>query len=233
MTQEELFNYCLNALESPDSIESTPLTDTRLPTAIPDSIFHLTNPSAKPLLLAQICIHCSRFDVIKVMKSGIFHKGGLKGRPLSKNNLGYVIYNFKDLISFILLATSYVTRQNPDEYLRYYNSSFDRAINQIERLKSIASNYSSKRNFNKLFKIKSELEMIKSNLISKPIIPLPPVSIEMGDSIDLLILLFKQELPAKTPELNIAEAISSLFDAFNISVEPDAVRQRMTRAKQK
>jgi hypothetical protein len=96
MSPEELFNHCLSELESPDTIKVAPLTGARFPTAIPDSIFHLTQPHRDPLLLAQICINCRRSDIIKVMKSGIFQKGGLKGRPLIRNNLDYVIYYFND-----------------------------------------------------------------------------------------------------------------------------------------
>ncbi|MCX5888448.1 MAG: hypothetical protein NTY36_03235 [Deltaproteobacteria bacterium] len=234
MSPEELFNHCLSELESPDTIEVAPLTGARFPSAIPHSIFHLTQPPANPLLLSQICINCRRFDVIKVMKSGIFHKGGLKGRPLTRNNFDYVVYFFKDLVSFILKTTSHLISEKPGEYHRYYISAFDRAINQIDRLRSIASSYRSKRSWNKLIKIKNDLEDIKSNLISKPVIALPTRLMEKEDCIDSLISLFKQQLPPTTPDIVISQAISTLLHTFNIfTVEPDAIRQRITRSKRK
>lgn len=168
------------------------------------------------------------------MKSGIFHKGGLKGRLLTSNNPDYVFYSFNDLVPFILRATSYLISEKPGEYLRYYISAFDRAINQMDRLKLIASSYRSKRSWNKLIKIKEDLEDIKSNLISKPIIALPHRFRENEDFIDLLIRLFQGQLPPTTPANVISQAISTLLHTFNIfTVEPAAIRQRITRAKRK
>jgi hypothetical protein len=69
------------------------------------------------------------------MSSGIFYKAGLKSRPFSKNNLDYRIYFFRELVSFILHATSYITKEKPEVYLLSYNSVFDRVINQMTTLK--------------------------------------------------------------------------------------------------
>lgn len=233
MSPEDLFNHCLVELESPDTIEVAPLSGARFPTAIPHSIFHLTQTPGDSLLLAQICINCRRSDIIKVMKSGIFFNGGLKGRPLTRNNPDYVIYFFKDLVYFILLATSHLVSEKPEEYLRYYTSAFDRSISQIDRLKSIASSYRSKRNFNKLVKLKTILEFIKSDILSEAVIAMPSGFKDSEDNIDLLIRTFKRQLPLNTPDLVISDAISTLFKTFNILVEVDAIRQRIARAKRK
>lgn len=233
-SQEELFNHCLSKLESQDSIETAPLTGARFPDAIPDYIFRLAQPSNNPIPLAQICINCNRTDVIKVMKSGIFHKGGLRGKPFARNNQDYVVYYFKDLLSSILLSTSYLVSENPSEYLRYYISTFDRAINQIDRLKSIAASYHSKRNWNKLDNIKNGLKDIKSDLLGKPVVAMPPRFKEKEDCIDLLIRLFQRQLPPDTPDNVISKAIFALLQLFNIFfIEMTGIRQRMTRAKQK
>jgi hypothetical protein len=230
LNPEELFNHCLSVLESPDSVtEPTILTPMRAPGAIPDYIFHLTNRPEDALLFAQICFNCTRFDVIKVMKSGIFHKGGLRGKPLSQ---GYQVYYFKDLVATILRATSKIVKVKPNVYLRYYTSAFDRAINQIERLKSIALNYSSKRSKNTLDRIKRDLEKIKSEILAKPV-TLPSRFKEGEDTVDSLISLFKGGLPLNTPKRVISRAISILLSAFNIFVEEEAIRQRMTRAERK
>lgn len=71
-SQEELFHHCLSELESQNSVQTSLLTGARFPTAIPDYIFRLTQTPNDSLLLAQICINCTRFDVIKVIKSGFF-----------------------------------------------------------------------------------------------------------------------------------------------------------------
>lgn len=231
--QEELFNHCLNELEYSDSTQTAPLTGTRFPSAIPDSIFHLINPPGDPLLLAQICINCSRFDVIKVMKSGIFYRGGLKGAPLTRHHMVYKTYYFNDLIYSILMITSYLVKEDPKEYLRYYNDAFERSINQIDRLQSISYSYGSKRNWNALIKIKNRLKEIKIDLLQNPVVALPSRFNEKDDCIDLLICLFRRQLPPATPDLTISTAISTLLRQFNIFAEPEAIRQRIIRAKQK
>jgi hypothetical protein len=53
----------------------------------------------------------------------------------------------------------------------------------------------------------------------------------MTDRIYSLIMLFKRQLPNDTPDLLISQAISDLLQAFKITVEPPAIRQRITRAK--
>jgi hypothetical protein len=166
------------------------------------------------------------------MKSGIFHKGGLKGRPLARDNQDYVIYFFKDLVSFILVATSYLISEKPQEYLRYYISAFDRAINNIDELKFIVSYYRSKTSSNKLIRIKKDLEDIKSKLTSKPVIALPPRFKEGGDNVDSLIRLFKQQLPPTTSEKVISEAILTILHTFNIFfIGSEGISQRMKRMK--
>jgi len=166
------------------------------------------------------------------MKSGIFHKGGLKGRPLARDNQEYVIYFFKDLISFILLAASYLISQKPQEYLRCYIEAFDRAIKQIDELEFIVSYYRSKICSNKLIRIKKDLEDIKSKLTTKPVIAMPPRFREGGDNIDSLIRLFKRDLPPTTSGKVISEAILTLLHTFNIFViESEGIRQRMKRMK--
>jgi len=239
LSQEELFNHCLSELESSNSIgQPTLLTGARDPKEIPISILHLTQPPTDPFLLSQVCINCSRFDVIKVMNSGIFYKGGLKGRSLTMNNQDYVVYYFKDLVYSILRATSYLVREKPGEYLRYYISAFDRAINQIDTLKSIISTYNLNKRSEKMDEMKEYLEKTKSIIVGKPVITLShryrDTIYGQEDCVDSLIRLFKQQLPTDTPKNIISKAISTLLALFNIFFIGEAgIRQRMTRANQK
>jgi hypothetical protein len=176
--------------------------------------------------------------MIKVMNSGIFYKGGLQGRSLKRNALDYKIYFFNDLAFFILMATDYLINDEEKLDKRFYDlisKNFDSAINKIYKLISIAEVSRSKRNVKKLGNITRELEDIKCDLLSKNDIRLPiTLRIVMIDRIDSLINLFKEQLPDDTPDDIISQAISTLIHSFNIfTVEPEAIRQRMTRAKLK
>lgn len=176
--------------------------------------------------------------IIQVMNSGIFYKGGLKGRPLKRNNLNYKVYFFNDLAFFILMATNYLINEEEKLDKRFcdlISKTFDSAINKIYKLKSISTVCSSKTNVNTLDNIMHDLEDVKSDILSKSYIGLP-VSLKkiMSDRIDSLIILFKEQLPKDTPDFLISQAISTLLHTFNIfTVEPDAIRQRITRAKSK
>ena len=78
--QEKLFNRLLADLEqSPDEI--------------PGSMFASIKMPLPPFKRAALGIHCSTADIIRVMKSGIFHRGGLKGRSLSGKK-SYKVYFF-------------------------------------------------------------------------------------------------------------------------------------------
>lgn len=137
-TQEELFNRLLNDLE-------------QFPEIIPASIFAAIKTPLPSLTRAALTVNCGGPDIIKVMKSGMFHMGGLKGRLLPGEN-PYKPYFFKDLAYFILRVTNYI---NSGELLKKLEKSyrrtspFDNAIKQIEELEYIAKVYRSKKCFKK------------------------------------------------------------------------------------
>ena len=68
-TQEELFDRLLADLE-------------KSPEEIPASIFAAFKEPLPSLTQEALSFHCRSQDIIKVMKSGIFCQGGLKGKPL-------------------------------------------------------------------------------------------------------------------------------------------------------
>jgi hypothetical protein len=153
---------------------------------------------------------------IKVMSSKIFYKGGLKGRPLTRNNLDYKIYFFKDLAFFILMATNYLTNENFDNKLKdIILDKFDSVLNKIDELKSIAIIFCFKANYNKLDKIKIKLEHVKSIMLAKPVSDLRTSLKNTADRVDVLIKLFQEQLPLNTPDSLISEAISILLEVIS------------------
>jgi hypothetical protein len=218
-TQEELFDRLLADLE-------------KSPEEIPASFFAAFKEPLPSLTQEALSFHCSSHNIIKVMKSGIFCKGGLKPTsPLRKNS-----YFFEDLAAFILTATYYITGEIPSgEFLNKLEESFrdpkpfDEAIEQIEKLENIAKIYHSKRYINKLMQIKIDLETIKSDILEKTIV-FPAILTRRPDCVDDIIYLFKEQLPLDTPVYNIAIAISGLFNIFGISVEYTMILRRIDRS---
>lgn len=248
-TQEDLFNRLLNDLEktpkdfiisfakavkAPANTSSSYLAGLQVHVEIEGvgQGQEMTGGSDLESLKADL-----RAAMIKVMNSGIFYKGGLQGRPLKRNNLDYKVYFFNDLALFILKATDYLLNKEEELDRRFcdlISKTSDNAINIIYKLKSIATVCRSKINMNKLENIRKDLEDIKSNLLTRSEIDLPAPLKKMPDRIDLLISLFKEQLPSDTPVKIIPPAISTLLHSFNIfTVEPEAIYQRMKRAKQK
>lgn len=246
-TQEELFNRLLTdtqkfpeeflvsfgkAIKAPASNNSSNLAGLQVHVDI-DGIAQsqeMTSSSDQACLKVDFSA-----AIIKVMNSGIFYKGGLKGKPLKRNNLDYMVYFFNDLALFILMATDYLIDEELDKRFRdLILENFDSAINMLYKLKSIASVCLSKINMNKLENIMKDLEYIKYNILSISEIGLPiPLKKVMTDRIDSLIILFKKQLPPETPEKVISEAILTLLHKFNIFViESEGIRQRMKRMKQ-
>ena len=220
-SQEELFNRLLADLE-----KSTP--------EISASFFAAIKTPLASLERAALTVHCSGPDIIKVMKSGMFHMGGLKGRKLPGEN-PFKVYFFEDLAYFILKVTNNITSGELLENLKKAfrrSSPFDEAIKQIEELEYIAKVYRSKRSSNELTEIKKGLQNIQARLLDKPIIVLPAQLKEMPDRVDNLISLFKDQLPSATPDYTIAVAISYLLNTFNIFIEHTAILRRIERRKE-
>lgn len=223
--QEDLFNRLLNDLEkSPEEIPASIIAAVKIFDSLAWGALRARLRDSSPDIIP---------DIIKVMKSGIFHKGGLKGRPLPGNNTCKV-YFFEDLAYFILKASVFINSGELLERLEksYRRSSpFDKAIKQIEELKYIANIYRSKRSLKKLTDIIKDLEGIKVDLLSKPKIVFSAKIRDMPDRLDSLISLFKKQLPSDTPTYNITVAISELLKSFNIYIEQTTILRRIEREK--
>lgn len=220
-TQEELFNRLLDDLE-------------KSPAEIPSSFFTAIKEPLTDLHQEALNFHCKVRDIIKVMKSGIFLNGGLKGRPLPGKN-SYEVYFFEDLAYVIVMATYYITGDIPsgkllkDLEVSFHDPKlFDEAIELIKRLEYQVKIFKSKRHLNKLNQIRIDLKTIKLDIIDRHIV-FPAILTNRPDNIDDLILLIRSHLPIDTPILVISNAISTLFKRFNKHVESDAIRQRITR----
>lgn len=230
-TQEELFDRLLTDLK-----KSTK--------AIPASFLDAAKvrlPSLQLAVLSQL----SCPDVIKVMESGIFNKGGIKGIADKKG--GYKCWPLNDLALFILMATSTLFRPELNEILvkHWENeerkrrsdciSDIDKIMRETEQLISAhpVVYQVSRSNFRKLRNVQNYLQAVKSDLLVKPGQPYPKKFMEKEDRIDSLSNLFQEQVHHKTPETIICEAIATLMELINITMEPSAIRQRIYRKKLK
>jgi hypothetical protein len=247
-SQEDLFNRLLNYIEkSPETFLIYFFTAIKAPDSLSCNIPNLAETKGDRNLENTTQMHEKngntnleerqndiRKAFIKVMSSRIFYKNGLKGRQLTNNSLNYKVYFFNDLAFFILMATDHLTNIELDERLRIVISrKFDSAIKNIDDLKSIAFICCLKVSENKLDKLINNLEHIKSSILAKPTIGLPTSLRKTKDRVDLLIRLFQEQLPPDTPDSLISESISILLKRFDIFFEPEAIRQRIARAKRK
>ncbi len=228
-SQEELFNRLLTDIE-------------KSPEEIPNSIFAATKLPSPSLRLGALSHSCSSHDIIKVMKSGIFHKGGIKGIPDKRG--GYKSWPLKDLALFILMANSLIVSHDMNEIMtklwkeehskreRSCISAIDNIIKEIDQLElDHTTVFLARGSLAKLIMVRKYLWSIKSDLMSKPCSKLPTDLREKGDRIDSIIDLFQEQAHPKTPDATISEAVSTLLKAFSIFMEPSAIRQRMYRKK--
>jgi hypothetical protein len=179
-SQEDLFNHLLNDLENTEDFIGS------FAKAVKKSAIRSSSNTSEPQVHVKIegmrqsheMIGGSdlgsleenlRAAMIKVMNSGIFYKGGLRGRPLKRNDQDYKIYFFNDLALFILMATNYLINEEEKVDKRFcdsFSKNFDSSINMVYKLKSIATVCRSKTNMNKLDNIAKCLEDIKYDLLS-------------------------------------------------------------------
>jgi hypothetical protein len=86
-------------------------------------------------------------NLIKIMESGIFHKGGLKGKILEQTQLGTVIesrvWPISNLTRLLVKLTSIITAAEPKKItIDFVSSRFDdllRAFNQVAGIARLAS----------------------------------------------------------------------------------------------
>jgi hypothetical protein len=146
---------------------------------------------------------------ITIMESGIFHKGGLKGKvlPVSGRGAHYKVWPISNLEELLARLTEVVTvSAEPEENVRKYVSrSFDNLLKEFDKLIPIASLGRIRKTT--IEKVKNELADWKEKTIKK--IPKFKTKIALEIAENLIA-----HLPSKTPDLTIAERTNELLVAF-------------------
>jgi hypothetical protein len=174
-------------------------------------------------------------SILKVMKSSIFHEGGLKGKTLPGERPAFKVYSIKDLPYFIMQASILITQANYEEIFKSSISIFDDAIKKVDDLKVVAQFYRSWVTYKKVERITKELKNIKSKLLSKP----NPSKLHFRitkdyrrepDRIDKLIQLFEEQISG-APPFTIGRAIHKLHSQFDVPSTEAAITQRIYRKR--
>jgi hypothetical protein len=151
-------------------------------------------------------------NLIKVMESGIFYKGGLKGKILLQTHSGQVkdrkvwpISNLKELL--VKLAALMVATTDPEKNVKEFVSGyFENLLKAFDTPAALA----------RLGGIrKSSIDKTKQDLLNwkeKTIHKIPTFPKTAPNEIAEILLA---HLPTKTPDLTIAERIKELMAAFN------------------
>jgi hypothetical protein len=187
-----LLNYLKEYLNRPTNYLADPLN------------YRENNPEKDSLYQTQI--------KIKIMESGIFYEGGLKGKILLQTHSGQVrnrkvwpISNLHDLLSELTSVMTFAT-EGEEEVRGYVSADFDDLLIAFDRVAPLARLGGIKKLT--LEKRKQELEGWKEKTISK-------ISISKKQIAPTIAEILITHLPPKTPDLTIAERIKELMAAFN------------------
>jgi hypothetical protein len=150
---------------------------------------------------------------IKIMESGIFYKGGLKGKILKQTQLGTVIDykvlhvstmpNLLDKLNFIMISSAEFKKE---EIVRQFISEyFNNLLNAFDEVAPIARRAGVRKRT--IEKIREELAGWDEKAINK--IPAFKKKIAMEIAETLIA-----HLPSRTPDLTIAARTKELLAAF-------------------
>jgi hypothetical protein len=149
---------------------------------------------------------------IKIMESGIFHKGGLKGKVLLQTQSGRVkewkVCPISNLSELLYKLTSVITISTEGDKIvkEYVSGDFDNLLKAFDGVTPLARLGGVKKLT--LEKMKKELERWKKKTISK----IPTSKKKIAPEIAETLIV---HLSPKTPDLTIAERIKELMAAFN------------------
>ncbi len=175
-------------------------------------------------------------DQLKIMNSGIFLEGHLRGKPLTGSAKRYEKYQINDLEGLIAEVAIAILFINKDWsinvldyitklYLDFTSDDYDKLITFFrKRCISIAK---------KMEDIKDKFMQLRKALKNKinksPKLTFKTTKRIIHENVDSLFSIFKAHIPGSHEE-TIADRISELLKEFDIDVKPGTILQRRRRA---
>lgn len=167
---------------------------------------------------------------IKIMESGIFHNGGLKGKILQQTQLGrvlkYKVWPISNLAELLAKLTSVMTvSAEPDKNVKEFVSGyFDNLLKAFDKAAPIARLGGIRKPT--IGKMRKELEGWKERTIKK----IPTFKKETALEIAETLIM---HLPPKTPDLTIAERANELLAAFGKKgTDVQALRKKVAKKRE-
>ena len=179
-------------------------------------------------------------EKLKILNSGIFLDGNLRGKQLTGSARKYEKYQINDFEEFIAGVTSYILSIDEDKEAKDVFSSiillemgfrseyFEKFITFL-RKKRISKAKELENIRNNLFELTREF---RDKIYICPKLPniFKSKKRVIYKNVDSIFLFFKKHIP-DAPEETIAARISELLKIFNIGVKPGTILQRQLRAK--
>jgi hypothetical protein len=170
-------------------------------------------------------ISCFNADLhIKIMESGIFHKGGLKGTNLDLNARDFEVHTIDDLEDLLLEVASNLETfsavkdiQARECWIRELFESLEKNFNQL--LPTIKL-YKGGRAAQKLERKRKEMLKLQEDILQRPSRTPKPSDIKKH-----IAIIFRKYV--KAPKVIIAERVSDLLNFFGIDAKPESVREKL------
>lgn len=162
--------------------------------------------------------------IIKVMESGIFYNGGLKGADNPGNGLQYESHPIKDLDQFIydLAYALYLEVGSTDYPSDFQQYSFSEGMRHLKWFVSLVRWHKGKRAAEQMKKAVSTLETLARNIETKknltPNVSKPAIKKQIVD-------IFLEHIQVPTPRSIMADRAADLLNAFDISATPEGMRE--------
>jgi hypothetical protein len=147
---------------------------------------------------------------IKILESGIFYIGGIKGKVLERTQLGRIrgwqVWPISNLDELLDKLADVMTVAMEGETKEYVSSRFDNLLNAYNSLAPLVRLGGVRKET--LKKRRKELEGWKKQTINKLPTSIKKIAPEIAETLIA-------HLPPRTPDLTIAERIKELMAAFN------------------
>ena len=161
---------------------------------------------------------------VKIMESGIFHKGGLKGTTLDIYDRDFEVHTIDGLLDFVLeLASNLQTFTDTKDIQgrdRWIREQFESLEKQFNRLLSTVKVYKGGRAAQIVENKRKEMLKLQEDILQRP--SRAPKLQDIKRDIAIIFHKF-----VKSPKVVIAERVSDLLNYYGIYANPESVREKL------
>ena len=160
---------------------------------------------------------------VKIMESGIFYKGGLKGTTLDMYDRDLEVHTIDALLDFVLEVASnlqtFIDTKDIQGRERWIREQFESLEKQFNRLLSTVRVYKGGRAAQIVENNRKDMLKLQEDILQRPNKTPKLQDIKM----DITIIFHKF---VKAPKMIIAERVSDLLNYFGIYAKSESVREK-------